>query len=106
MLALAPFGWLTADMIPALMSIDGETPNPMLPAGYDLAYSIVPIVVVALIAVSLVSIARHSDGLSSWATAVWSAVVIFATLLGPIAWFLVGRPAARAARLAPQVRAR
>jgi hypothetical protein len=91
-------------MIPALATLDGETANPMLPAGYDLAWTLVPILMIALIAVSLVSIARHSDGLSSWATAVWSAVVIFATLLGPIAWFLIGRPAARAARLTPVMR--
>ncbi len=91
-------------MIRALATLDGETANPMLPALYDLAWTLVPILMIALIVVSLVSIARHADGLSSMATAVWSAVVIFATLLGPIAWFLIGRPAARAARLTPVTR--
>ncbi|WAB83484.1 PLDc N-terminal domain-containing protein [Microcella daejeonensis] len=93
-------------MIPALATLDGETANPMLPALYDLAYLIVLIIVVALIVVSLVSIARHRDGSSSWATAVWSAVVVFAPLLGLIAWFVVGRPAARAAQLTPAARGR
>lgn len=93
-------------MLIAPRGLDGESANPMLPAAYDVAWTLVPIVMIVLIAVSLVSIARHTDGLSSLATAVWSAVVIFATLLGPIAWFLIGRPAARAARLAPPIRAR
>ncbi|WP_168915840.1 PLDc N-terminal domain-containing protein [Microcella flavibacter] len=88
----------------ALAGSAAETANPTLPAAYDLAWTIVPILMIALIAVSLVSIARHTDGLSSMATAVWSAVVIFATLLGPIAWFLIGRPAARAAQLTTPTR--
>ncbi|WAB81319.1 PLDc N-terminal domain-containing protein [Microcella daejeonensis] len=86
-------------MIPALATLDGETANPMLPAGYDLLLTLVPIMMIALIAASLVSIARHSDGLSPLATAVWSAVVLLAPLLGPAAWVLIGRAQVRQSRL-------
>lgn len=83
---------------------DGRLPGaavdpPLLPAGFDIAYSLAPIFLIALIVVSLISIARHGDGLSSVATAVWSALVVLAPFLGPIAWFIVGRRAARNGRL-------
>ncbi|WP_179871920.1 PLD nuclease N-terminal domain-containing protein [Microcella indica] len=73
--------------------------NPMIPAGYDLVWSIGGVVIlVALVvvwAVALLSIQRHSDRLPPAATAVWVGIVLFASVLGAIAWFTIGRPQAR-----------
>jgi len=71
----------------------------LLPPSYDLVWSGSTILVITVIVVALVSIARHTDELSSTATAVWSAVVVFVPVIGGIVWFLIGRPAARASRL-------
>ena len=79
--------------------------NGLLPPLYDLVWSGSAIVVFAMVVVALVSIARHTDGPSTTSTAVWTAIVVFSVFLGPIAWFVVGRPAARASRLTAPRRA-
>ena len=73
--------------------------NPLIPAWYDIAWSIGGVVIllalVAVWAVALLSIQRHSDRMPPAATAVWVGIVLFASLLGAIAWFTIGRPQAR-----------
>jgi len=93
--------------IDSSVHIDGSAPiaNPFLPPLYDLVWSAAAIALIVLIVLALVSIARHTDGLSTTATVVWAAIVVFAAFVGPIAWFVVGRPAARASRLTSAGRA-
>ncbi|MCY7288286.1 MAG: PLD nuclease N-terminal domain-containing protein [Cryobacterium sp.] len=81
------------------------TANPFLPPLYDLVWTATAIALIAMIVLALVSVTRHTDGLSTTATAVWAAIVVFAAFVGPIAWFVVGRPAARASRLTSAGRA-
>ncbi len=73
--------------------------NPVIPAWYDLWWSaggvLILLALVTVWVVALISIRRHSDRLSPTATAVWVAIVLFASLLGAIAWFTIGRPQAR-----------
>ncbi len=73
--------------------------NPLLPAWYDLAWSVggfvIAVALVAVWAIALLSIQRHSDRLPASATAVWVGIVLFASLLGAIAWFTIGLPQAR-----------
>jgi len=76
-----------------------QAPPPL----YDLVWSVVPILLIALVVLALISIARNTAGLSSTATAVWAAVVLFVAPIGPIAWFIIGRPAARASAVKPTV---
>ena len=73
--------------------------NPLLPAWYDVIWSVGGLVIFVLLAAvwvaALLSIQRHSDRLPAAATAVWVGIVIFAHLLGAIAWFTIGRNQAR-----------
>jgi len=72
-----------------------------MPPLYDLVWSVTAILLIALVVIALISIARHAAQMSSTATVVWIAVAVFVAVLGPLAWFVVGRPAARA--LAPDL---
>lgn len=78
---------------------EGEIVNPVIPAWYDLLWSVGGAVIlaafVAVWAVALLSIQRHSDRLPAAATAVWVGIVLFANVLGAVAWFTIGRPQAR-----------
>jgi hypothetical protein len=66
-----------------------ETVDPVLPAGFDLLWSLAVLLLVALAAVALVQVAR-SD--LAGRTKVFAAIVIVvAAVVGPIAW-LVLRP--------------
>lgn len=73
------------------------SPNPLVPAAYDLAWSGVALVVLALLVVALVSLARSAKGLTSGQALVWTLVAIFVPVLGPLAWLFIGRPSARRA---------
>lgn len=79
-------------------SID-DFENPVIPAWFDILWSVggavILLALVAVWAVALLSIQRHSDRLPPAAVAVWVAIVLFASLLGAIAWFTIGRPQAR-----------
>lgn len=76
-----------------------ETVNPLLPAWYDVVFSLVPLLVIvplaALFIGALVSIVHHKDGLPGLELIGWIALVVFAQAIGPIVWFLVGRDRAR-----------
>ena len=89
-----------------MIAVDSASPaNPFLPSLHDLVWTATAIALIAMIVLALVSVTRHTDGLSTTATAVWVAIVVFAVFVGPIAWFAVGRPAARASRLTSTARA-
>ncbi|TQJ30153.1 PLDc N-terminal domain-containing protein [Microbacterium sp. SLBN-146] len=70
-------------------------PNPLLPAGYDIVWSVVSFAILALVVVALVSISRSAKLLTSTQALTWTLVAIFVPMLGPIAWLAIGRRAAR-----------
>jgi len=65
--------------------------NPILPAGYDIAWTIVPFLVIALVVVALVSLARTAKRLTSMQALIWALVTIFVPVVGPLAWLSIGR---------------
>tara|TARA_R110002020_G_scaffold203551_6_gene407327 strand:+ start:2950 stop:3192 length:243 start_codon:yes stop_codon:yes gene_type:complete len=65
--------------------------NPLIPAGYDIAWSIVTVAAIVLIVVALISLARSAQRLTSLQALIWVLVVLFVPVLGSIAWMAVGR---------------
>lgn len=65
--------------------------NPLIPAGYDIAWSIVAFVVFALMILAVVSLARSAKHLTATAALVWTLVVLFMPVLGPVAWLSICR---------------
>lgn len=72
---------------------NGDVVNPLAPAWYDFAYSLVAIVVVLAVVVTLVSLVRRWRALSIVEAALWTAFIVFVPVFGAIAWFVVGRGA-------------
>lgn len=70
--------------------------NPLLPAGYDVAWSAVTVLVIALTLVALVTLARSAGRLTPPQGLLWAALVLLVPLLGPIAWLSIGRRATAA----------
>lgn len=74
---------------------DGELVNPVLPAFFDVVFSLVPLVIILPLAVllvgALVSINRRSATMSDLEELGWYAFVVFAQLIGPLVWFLLAR---------------
>jgi hypothetical protein len=71
--------------------------NPLIPAAYDIVWSGLALVLLALLVVALVSLGRSAKALTSTQTLVWTLVAIFIPVLGPLAWLFIGRPSALAA---------
>ena len=69
----------------------GDSINPLLPAGYDIAWTAISILLIALVIVALVSIARTAKRLTSTHALIWTLVTIFVPVVGPIAWLSIGR---------------
>jgi hypothetical protein len=67
--------------------------NPLIPAGYDIAWSIVAVLVFALAVAALVSLARSAKRLSATQALVWTLVILFVPVAGPVAWLAIGRRA-------------
>ena len=65
--------------------------NPLLPTGYDITWTAVSILLVALVLVALVSIAQTAKRLTSTQALIWTLVTIFVPVVGPIAWLSIGR---------------
>lgn len=65
--------------------------NPLMPTAYDLVWSVVCIVVLALTVIALISMGRHSKRLTTTQTLLWTLLVIFVPILGAVAWLVVGR---------------
>ncbi len=68
--------------------------NPLVPAAYDVWWSVAVFVVLALLGAALVSIARTSKSLTPVVVLVWTLVVLFVPVVGPVSWFAIGRPSA------------
>jgi hypothetical protein len=65
--------------------------NPLIPAGYDIAWSVVAVAVIALTIVALISLARSAQRLTSLQALIWVLVVLFVPVLGSTSWMAVGR---------------
>lgn len=72
-----------------------------LPPVYDLIWSMAALVVVIPLLLAIVSISRHRDGLTSLALIGWLLLAVFLQVLGPLLWFLIGRPHTRDRLLVP-----
>ena len=69
----------------------GDSINPLLPAGYDIAWAAIVMLLVALVVVALVSIAQTAKRLTSTQALVWTLLAMFVPVVGPIAWLSIGR---------------
>lgn len=65
--------------------------NPLIPAGYDIAWSLVAFVTFALTVVAIVSLMRIARRLTTTQAVVWVVVVVFVPLVGPLSWLFIGR---------------
>ena len=65
-------------------------PNPLLPASYDIIWSIVVVAVLALMLTALWQILR-AKSLTGVDAIVWVLVVLAMPVLGAILWFAFGR---------------
>ena len=72
--------------------------NPLIPAGYDIAWWVIAVLLLALTVVALVTLARSAGRLSPTQALVWTLIVLFVPLVGPIAWLTIGRRATPAHR--------
>ncbi|KTR09350.1 PLDc N-terminal domain-containing protein [Curtobacterium luteum] len=68
-----------------------ETSNPLVPATYDLVWSVVAVITVALAVVASVSLSRAARRLSPWLAFAWAALIVLVPVLGAVAWLGVGR---------------
>lgn len=66
-------------------------PNPLLPASYDLIWSGVIVVVLALVVTALWQ-ALRSKAYSGGQQLMWALLIVAVPVLGAIAWFVLGRP--------------
>ncbi|MGG7101512.1 PLD nuclease N-terminal domain-containing protein [Rhodococcus sp. 24CO] len=69
--------------------MDNEVSQPMVPIGYDIAWSVFMILWIVLTAAALVSIVR-SDA-DPIAKIGWSAFAVILPIVGPAAWFFASR---------------
>lgn len=76
--------------------------NPLLPAAYDTAWSVAVVVVLLLMVIALISITRTAKRITSPQALIWTLVVIFVPLIGPLSWFFIGRRSANQALDAAQ----
>ncbi|WP_292831849.1 PLDc N-terminal domain-containing protein [Microbacterium sp.] len=68
--------------------------NPLLPAAYDVAWTIVAVAASALTVIALVSLARAAKLLTAPPALVWVIIVLALPVVGAVAWLAVGRRAA------------
>lgn len=68
-----------------------QLPNPLLPASYDLIWSGVVVVVLALMVTALWQ-ALRSKAHTGGQQLMWALVIVVAPVVGAIAWFVLGRP--------------
>lgn len=70
-----------------------DVQNPLIPAGYDIVWSLVAVLVIALTIAALVTIARSARRLTATQALIWTVIVLLVPLLGPVAWLTIGRRA-------------
>jgi hypothetical protein len=69
----------------------GDEHNPLVPGGYDIAWSVVAVLLIALTVVALISLARSAARVSRTQALVWTLIVLIVPVVGPIAWLTIGR---------------
>ncbi|WP_084101313.1 PLDc N-terminal domain-containing protein [Demequina sp. NBRC 110051] len=70
--------------------------NPLIPASYDVVWSVIAAVILVSTLSAAISVVRHSRVVSGAALAGWLLLVLCLPGLGAAAWFLAGRgPAQR-----------
>lgn len=74
-----------------MLTFVGDSLTPVLPVWYDVAFSTVPVLLLAAMIMGLVSIIRRHRTMSGLECLGWSAFVVFAPVLGAIVWFAAGR---------------
>lgn len=72
-----------------------EAANPLIPAAYDIVWSVVAVAIFAVAVVALVSIWRSRSALTGTQVLVWTLLVVLLPALGAAAWFLAGHPRAQ-----------
>lgn len=65
--------------------------NPLLPAGYDIAWTTAFLLILALTILALVSIARAAKRLTSTQAMMWTLLVVLVPVIGSLAWLAIGR---------------
>lgn len=65
--------------------------NPLIPAGYDIVWSVVAALVIALAVVALVTLARSARRLTATQVLIWRVIVLLVPLVGSVAWLAIGR---------------
>lgn len=72
------------------MLLVAEGSNPLVPQIWSLLVLGIGLLIVVVLVAALIGIAR-SGQLTSTAKAVWVLVVLAFPVLGPVAWFFIGR---------------
>lgn len=70
--------------------------NPLLPAGYDVIWTIALLAIVSLAVVAIAQLVRAAE-IRGTEAAIWVLVILALPVVGPVAWFAV-RPHRRAER--------
>ncbi|SDS43365.1 PLDc N-terminal domain-containing protein [Agrococcus carbonis] len=68
-----------------------DVTNPLLPAGYDIMWSLVLAVALALTVTALWQVLRSRE-LSGVQAVVWALLILALPVLGPIAWWILRPP--------------
>lgn len=68
--------------------------NPLIPAGYDIAWSVIAAAVIALAVIALIVLARSAKQLTATQALIWTLLILFVPVLGAVAWLAVGRRSA------------
>ncbi|MGV9193621.1 hypothetical protein ACQ143_04690 [Microbacterium sp. MC2] len=72
-----------------------EATNPLIPTGYDIAWSIVALMLIAFVVSAIVSLVRASGALTGIQTFVWFVIILALPVFGAVAWFVAGHPRTR-----------
>lgn len=70
-----------------------DVQNPLIPAGYDIAWAVISILALALVVLALLSLARAAKNLTALQGLAWTLIVLFVPIVGPTAWLAIGRQA-------------
>lgn len=67
--------------------------NPLVPAGYDVLWSVAGAVAIVLAIVALTSLSRAAKRLTAGQALIWVLVVLVLPVLGAATWLAIGRRA-------------
>lgn len=70
-----------------------DAQNPLVPAGYDIMWSTITALALALTVVALISLTRSARGLGPTRAIIWTLLILCLPILGAAAWLTVGRRA-------------